>query len=389
MSTKIAQTTFESDGKDVIPVVDAYTAEPVTVPLNRVVTTVEAARSRVADDTAKVATESIDKAKNALTQFFDPDNMVAAVISGKLDDKLLTDIPTTREDAMALVARATGGGIGQLNGIKDMKGALLESLLGSVGYVKDPKALAAGILGLPGSTDPINLLVGENPKLKILYDTVTYVRNADDLDTATGAIEMVNTITGDSELAKVLHLEGTFGVIGTLATRAEIAGIPGLFDAIVNNVREEDRRDFMLQNAKALLTNQDPHQVTRLREYVDIADLKARVPEPADYLLSIYRIPKDAESMADEGNALITMLFQLGWELVSARPSLNGVDPVYELKSFMGASKDAIKVLLANTAEVPPVIKVMAGIAKSYKKTGIRQLVKRDFPKAPVFVNAA
>lgn len=378
MSSKIASTTFDTDGKDVVATVDVYKVQPTSVPLNRAVTTIEDSVAKSQAAVSSLGAELISKAKDNLTAAFTPKALLDGIIKGNLKDVLTSGLPLNKDDAMQLLLQATGGAVGQINALKDLKGDLLTSLLGSVGFVKDPKALADGILGLPGSTDPATLLLNSNPKLKILNGAVKFIKNDADFNSTEGILSAINVITGDSELAKVVNLQSQFAVLSNLVFKAQISGMPFLIDKVLNKLDDDEKKVFLLDNAHKAMLNGDFYFLGKVMDAVSVEQLASKVKNPATYILANYRLPKGTNSPSEDtmeslGATLIALLDRVepNWHLVSARnTTLSNLGP------FLTASKDAHQVLRNSIYKVP------AALATTYKASPLKEIVAVTFPRA-------
>lgn len=381
MSTKLATTTFDTGGKDIVATVDVYKADPVNVPLNRAVTTVEQAVSGTGDALKKTASDTVDQAQSALKKSIKPKALLKALKTGKVDEKLLTGIPLTEEAGLALLQKSIGGGLGQINSLKDLKGDLLTSLLGSVGFVKDPKALAAGILKLPGSTDPINVLLDSNPKLKILNGVVKYIKNYAELDCVEGIISSVNALTGAANPPVVTDMKARFAVLGKLASDGCAAGLPFIIDSILGTLDPDEKPAFLLTTVKKAMENGDTYQLEKLLDYASVEQVAAKVPNPAAYHLSQYKLPSEYDSLQATAGTLITFLNRLepGWDTTK-----RGSETVSNLLPFSSASADARLVLAHSVTH-----RVPASISPNYMPMAFRDMVARDYPRAGLPLRSA
>lgn len=382
MSTKVASTTFNSDGKEIIPTIDVYDKEPVNVPINKVVTTVEdsvaRAQNNLADTATNLATDTVQQARDSITQAISPQGIIDIALGKKTFNKetILGGLPKNKDAAMDLVKDAIGAPLGQIKDLEKLKGDLVTDLLKSVGFADQSKALSDGILGVPGAQDPVSQLIDSNPKLKIIHDTEKFIRNDADLSSAQGIIDTVNTITGNSELAQVINTQAQFAVLGKLAMQASSLSLPYVIDSILTKVDVEDKPGFLLKYADEAIKKGDIAYIAKLTQYASAEQIAAASPDPAATFLSRYRIPKGEFTMVDLANALVFVLngLQPGWDSYNRHGNLIG-----DLTAFRKASKDAKAVLVhSNTHRVPAMIVEGLSVLK------LKPLIKRDFPYAAV-----
>ena len=205
MPPKIASTVFKTGPDDKAAVVDVYranTAETINAAKASVSETVGNGVTAVNEIVSSGAVKAFEAAKQNLAETFWIGNLVEtakeSIIEGRLDtDKLkeglLKNLPT-KEDAISRLKDAIGEPFNTVANLEDLKTNLVTNLLGSVGFTDNPEALAKGLLGLPGGTEPINVLLDQNPKLKVLYGTTQLIRDGRDIKDAKGNVNLANTV---------------------------------------------------------------------------------------------------------------------------------------------------------------------------------------------------
>jgi len=346
---KIASTTFATGPKDEVAVADVYAPLPAE-PINN-------APRPVSETTAKVA-DALTKA----TDKVDWSQLGSGLVEGGKEKK----------EALAMLKDATGG----LNStINEVKGELLTSMLASVGFKDQPAELAKGLLGLPGGKDPSAVLLSNHPKIKVLYGAVSGIRNGADLSTAKGVAEMVNSITGDSELAKVLDMESQFAAIGKVMSKATKLKIPGLIDRIIDHFDEEDRPAFVLTNALQIILDGDLAAIDRMITLAGAQAVIANVPNAVELILMSYHFPLAApEPTTAMANSLVAVLDRLDghWEDYKRDTTF-----ISNLENFVYASPHAKKLLMLLPAYQVPVM-----IASTYPKASLLDIARGQYKYA-------
>lgn len=346
---KIAATTFATGPKDDVAVADVYKPLP-TSPVNN-------APKPISETTAKVA--------EALTTATDK------VDWAKLGEGLVTG-GKEKKDALAQLKEATGGLESTIN---EVKGDLLTSMLASIGFKDQPAELAKGLLGLPGGKDPSAVLLNNHPKVKVLYGAVSGIRNGADLNTAKGVAEMVNSITGDSELAKVLDMESQFAAIGSVMSKATKLKIPGLIDRIIDHFSPEDRPAFVLTNALQIILDGDLSAINRMITLAGAQAVLANVPNAVELVLMSYHFPLSApEPTTVLANELVDVLNRL--DVNWAQYKRNNV-LVSNTENFVYASAHAKKLLM-----LLPAYQVQTMIAATYPKASLLDIARGQYKYA-------
>jgi len=342
---------FSTAPDNVVPVVDVY--ETLTAsPVNAVEKTIKAG----VDDAVKAATEtfSIENLQDLGNDY----------LNGEFDKK----------KALGKISEATNNALSKLTITADVKASLVTDLLKSVGFSEEPTAIVKGALGLPGGTDPTAALLNKNPRVKFIYDTVTVTRNNADLDSAKGIADLMNSITGNSELAKVLDLESTFAVMKTVLNKASELDIPGIIDSVLDRFEaQEDKENFLLEAAEQMARNGD---LAGLAKVVDVAGrhrLLAKVPKVCLLLLQNYHLPIGVRApTTTERDALLSVLSDIDphWYQYNR----NGVW-INDLSAYQDITLDAKHTLSLSAAHEIDIL-----LAPHYPEEEFHLLAKRNYP---------
>lgn len=383
MVAKIASTVFKSGPDDQVAAVDVYrakTAETINAAKAAVSETVGNGVTAVKETLSTGIMESIENVKFNIAETLYIDNFVntakEAIIEGRLDtDKLKEGLLkgiTSKEDAIARLKDIMGGSIANIEALKT---DLATNLLGSMGITDNPEALARGLLGLPGGTDPINVLLDTNPSLKILYDTNELIRNGKDIKDAKGLVALANSVLGNSELAKILDAEAQFKTLGNLVGLASKYKIPQLYDEITQKMAAVDeRRRFLLQQLDTALRNGDLELLRRIIDDNGADKVLAKNPNCVSLLLAGYILPFETKVPRQvDYDALLEVLNLLtgDWYRYNRRGIL-----VIDLGVFTACSTDARNVLSMNAE-----YKEYFMFCDTYPSEDLVALSKRNHPK--------
>lgn len=380
--SKIANTVAFTGPLDDVAVVDVYTAKPPTETVNRITQEVAKTAENVKTDLTSLAKETMADAVDAAKAIVSPTNIVKQILAGEFDKSLLGNLPTSKEEALGKLTAIADSAIGNINALRNLKGNFLADVLSSVGFKDNAKELANGILGLPGSTDPITTVLGSNPKLKIIYDSVSFVKNQGDINSVTGAVSLINGVLGNSDLAKVIDTESQFALMGNAIKHAQALGIPGIADAFMEKAETpEEKATLALQLARNAFSHPALDTISTIMANISKERLEVEIPDASNQLLENYAIPNT------DGNAFPTATHTT--DLTDALTSIksnwytyrrNGVD-IVDLSVYLTMSKDAQDVL-----KLDPIHRVNVMIAQQQlgHSTDTFALFSKHFPTVSI-----
>lgn len=355
MAGKIAKTSFQTGPDDKVAAVDVYRTNTAEIVNGLKDTTVTAAGESITK-LNEVVSQQVDTALTELGEAVTIGGLTnlaknAIANGGFTKDTLLSSFSSlalTKEDALNKLKDAIGGPFNSITNIEGLKTNLVTNLLGSVGYTDNPEALAKGLLGLPGGTTPINALLDTNPKLKIIYNGATLIRDSKDTNRAAGIMSLVNSISGNSELAKVLNMESQFSVLKDLMGMASVYKIPELIDTLLDKFdSDEEKARFLLTSAPDAFRNSDIALIDKIMDANSPELVKAKVGDPVGILLINYRLPlgfdkTNPASYTSASTELINVLNRVDpyWDSTNR----NGV-MVSNIAPFAVANADALLIL--------------------------------------------
>ena len=385
MPPKIASTIFKSGPEDIVAVVDVYKSDTAAT-INAAKAAVTAAPGVAVTAVKDLATDALGKVSKNISESLNINNALdilkGSLVTGVIDTKSIKDQLLNgvigKDAAINILKDVIGGPYNTMANVDALKSALVTDLLGKVGFTNNPEAIAAGLLGLPGSTDPINILLDDNPKLKIIYGASEMIRNGKDINSAQGLMALANGISGNSELAKVLNMESEFSVLGSILATATQFRIPEMVDTVLTRFRTDDeKRRFLLTMSDTALENSDLYMLGKILDANSVDLVLGKQPDAVTTLLKGYRLP-DNEKVPTIGIAtqLVDVLVRLNahWDKY-----LRNGTWISNLEVFTHASLDAIR-----TLSLLPSFKIVIYMKDSYPRQDLLALSRRNYPLAVI-----
>lgn len=380
--SNISPTSFDTGPKEDAVVTDVYDKVDTSKPLNRITAEVKNTALTIQDDISSVARDAVDSVTDAFKTITDPKEIVKAVKAGKLDKSLLNGIPTSKEEAMGILKGISDRALGSIVSLENLKGEFLTDILASIGFKNNAKELANGILGLPGSTSPIEALANTDPKLKIIFNAVETVKNTGDKESAAGIASMINAITGNSELAKVLDIESQFAVMNTVMAKSYEYNIPGLADTFMNKATTDvEKRKLAIMFGQKAFPNANFDTMNTVLNAVEKQSIPALFPKAVPQVLKGYKfLPAQQGSnhtqLMDLANAFIEMLERIDTHWYQYER--NGVW-ITNLEVYKDASEDAVTVL-----SMIDIHRLNLIVAKLFQTEDMIVATKKLLPKAAI-----
>ena len=375
MAVNLIPSSFITDDDTKLAVVDVY-AETKEAVSNSVFKQVDAGLNAATEVTNEVKSEllkSITAVKSITSQ--SPLQLALGVATGGLTKESILGQMGVIDKASALAKLKSAI---NPNLLTDVKGSVLTGLLKGVGFKGDTDSLVKGILGLPGGKTPINVLLDSNPKLKVIYNAVNIVKTADNLNDAKGVASLLTSLTGDSELAKVLDMESQFAAMGNVMTIANFWNVPALVDKAIDHFDDnDDKRKFALTNAPAAISSGGLYMVNKIIEIAGVEAVVSNTPLAINKILMGYRLPAGMKTITQQEAELLRDT------LASLNPNWhqyqrNGIW-ISNLEPFQVMGADAVKAF-----KLLNMFTVEIGIAKTYPKTSLVALSKKRYPRAAI-----
>lgn len=371
MAATIAPSTFHTGPKDTVAVKDVYQETEYTPASGGFVEKFKNI-TKATEDVSSSLTKNLELAKGA-------GNQILSIKSLKdLKDK------QTRSSLKDLMANA--GNLTKIEGLDTLKGLLppgvvkalgegdvTKQLLKGVGFVAEDNALIKGAMGLKGKVDGIQNAIKSNEKIQVLYGTTKKLQSIKDLKKSGDIVAVLNSVLGDSQLGKVLHLEGTFKLLGNALDWASYFNIPNIVDDVMGAIKDKkDKKKFALANAANACRGGNLDIIEKIMDITGAGAFLARCPNAVMLILMNFKEPTGVTPA--RAQKLIDILNRLDGNWL--RYNRNGVW-ISNLDPLTYASKDSYKAI-----SIVGSYSVELMIAKSYPSTNLPGLAKRNYPKA-------
>lgn len=240
--------------------------------------------------------------------------------------------------------------------------------------VGDPKAFGKAVgnnlmndvlkgFGFTGTVDdviksfkePINFrtiidAAGEqNETLKMMIGEVEAIIDKGDLRSAQGISQVINQLTGNDNLTKILNMDPKISVVKGMVDEAMRLGLPEAVDALIESFDDDDsKRKIRLFSTVNAATNTDLDFIEKQIDSPDIGSgaIVSLTPDITSSILENYKLKGDSPEVEDV-QKLMRVLNKLdeGWMSYN-----RGGDHIDNLLSLTGASNDALRVLLKDPA---------------------------------------
>lgn len=222
-------------------------------------------------------------------------------------------------------------------------------------------------------------MLDENPKFKVLYGVSSEIKSKGNPTTAAGALELLKTVTGNSELASITNLGDEFAMLGTAMAKLSELRLPELYDSIVAKIHgAEEKKRFLLTMVRQLAEQGDVAGLKRVMDDgVTAGSILHTVPDVIKLLLANYRLPANlARPTMTEYNALVTLLVRINshWN----QSLRNGVW-IPDLEVYQQVSGDAKRVLALNAVHQP-----LMYFAPLFPKQPVLEIPKGFYPNAAI-----
>lgn len=259
-------------------------------------------------------------------------------------------------DKQALVDRVASAMGGTSNILRGMSGDLQTSL--TQGYNVDPSILSQ-----------VQVVVGE----------ATQSFSSGNLKDARGIFDLVNQISGDSQLSQFIDVGAQTNMLSGLFREAIQMGVPEAVEALANQAQYSMSADYALRgNIEVAVTMSDLDTTSLMVDKLGLNRVLADVPDAATRLASNYQLPDgiDNAGLDAEATKFTNTLSKLhpGWDSYNRDGTA-----VSDLSIYTALSQDARQLLGRD-----PDHQVAALIASSYQGGSMIDQVKTMYPYAVV-----
>lgn len=327
MSSKLAQTIFQTGAKDDLIASDVYKAD----------TGVKNASSSIGLDNL------ISSASGALK----PSTLSISTLSGIVSKGANS---FTQADLTSRLVSSIGGNKNAFESLtSDLKANALSELTSAVGI--DAKN--------------VSMLIGE---------TKTII-NSGDLKTATGISNLLTSITGNSTLAKLFDFGSEFAILKAVVIAAVAIGVPLIVDAVLDHIKDEkQKKQLLLDTLRQAAIASDLSTVNKAIDYVGAEGVLSRVPDIIEVIITNFKWGSTvtSEQYLELSNTLINTLNRINpsWDVTKR----NGVSISY-LKPFAQASENAKTLFKLHDKYLTPIL-----IAGNYPAVSLPGSIKAKYP---------
>lgn len=334
MGSRLSNTIFQTNGRDAMIVEDAYRISN------------DQPKNTIFDSAKGIYSDGIEGLKTNTSSVRELTNLIMGAKRGTVD----------KADMFERALSAMGSS--------------LPSLLGSIGgALKNQLSSAAGTLIGPDAEKSVDVIYGS-------LDKIVQVASVNDID---GLAEVINELTGNSDLMKVINIEAEAAILGGLTSQLIRYGIPDLID----DVMEQSASDAAIKKAYQYVSTDsivgtDLATINRVIDKIGLAAYLEVNPNPIRNILNSFFFGTD--DTIDKWPAKRVLLLS----------TLNRIDPhwqeynrngtyVKDLNAFTLASTDAKKLLQMADPEA-----MLSMVAPSFLSTGVSSVVKSLYPDAYV-----
>ena len=208
-------------------------------------------------------------------------------------------------------------------------------------------------------------------------DGVATTITAGGLDNTRGIFNLINRVTGDSDIAQLLDVGAEASVLHGIVSEAIRLGLPSAVDTVIQKSKNaKAAQAALLNNVSGALYASDLDTLNLMLSKIGVGGILAKVPDAAERLLQSYRFP--AGTTPSQYPTLYTTLTGIldqlkpGWGTYTR----NG-NTVGDLTLFARASQDAITLFKTQT-----VYKEAATIASTFLPVSLPKLGKTLYPYA-------
>ena len=318
---KVASTTFDLQTKVDLLVADVYETVPKTEPLNAIPLNIGGTVDQVINNIQGLITEQ-------------------GIY--RLADDIRSGARLDKDYLLGRLKEATGGTFSDINSLKNQ---VLDQALNRLGFNPDGKALVNGLIGVPGSPDPKDAFFKLNPRLKVIYDGVEYLRNTDEynIEDYQTAFKVLGNITGNAEIAQIVDMEAKFSAVNSLLRVATNLNVPFLLDEALGNLPQDEKTQVLKDALPVAAQASNLPMVNQIVTEIKPGAALASKPELIEFLLANFRVLNSTNGVN------LSHAVELVNTLNAIKPNWNKVDRNGELvingAVYYNVSDDAFRAL--------------------------------------------
>lgn len=320
MVLQVARTTYETSPDKKLAAVDVYTATVDSTPINNE-TKLPTTSNNISD---------IGYTPNSLSKLYTETS------------KAFKDPTKTLDQALSIL-----GGVvkNPREFAKSLTNDILADTLRSVGYKGTSDDLVNMLKQTPSSTNILDILGNSDADLKVIIGDVEKMVASKDLGTVNGIASLVNELSGNDNLIKVLNISPKISVVKSFMNEAMKLRLPEVVDLLIDTIdSEDDKRELKLRSTLNAAYNSDVSFINNQINDPNIGPgaIGGMYPTIVSVFLSNY-VLVNAVPTAEQAAILITMLDKIDSNWLSYDRDGHSI---HNLSDLSTASEDAIAILL-------------------------------------------
>ncbi len=127
---------------------------------------------------------------------------------------------------------------------------------------------------------------------RLMVNQITTSINNKSIDSATGIVSLLTSMTGNSDIAKILDMQSSFALGNAMLKTISELQIPALIDSVVNLYQTiEDQKYVLLGNLRNACLMSDMTAIQTTINKAGVSACVAQVPDIIKLILQYYRIP--------------------------------------------------------------------------------------------------
>lgn len=263
---------------------------------------------------------------------------------------------------------------------KNLKTDIGRGLLNAAGFKGNTESVLGWIDNPPSKRDILNTLGDNIPDVKVLINGIDTVRSLKDVNSATELLNAIGTITGNTDLARILDIGPQLAVAQKFIDTAFAYRIPEIAQLIEDTIelREDKKRLRIATTLNAAIHSEVDYIDTQILDPdIGVGPIMARYPELTSAIMEHYDYRPGQDIVTKEdSDKLISVIDKLkpDWH----KDTRNGE----EIETFVpirNASTAAVEALMRN-----PDFYVLVMLSKEYPEVKLAEHTLSLRPYTPV-----
>lgn len=248
--------------------------------------------------------------------------------------------------------------------LKNVGTGFAANVLQQLGVVNNSDETFQALLKADSKKAYLNALMQNNSTLRAIVDNEDVKKlMAKDWKDINDLSTIMYNLTGNSELVKIVDMEGTFALLNQTVKTARMFGMPELYDSVIDQIKiEDDKAAFALQQIPQCYSTNDYYWINRSLELTNAGTILSNYPDMLEGLVSGYTRKDKTGSPVTQASDLFDLLNRFGgdWNVTNS----NGTT-VKNMALYRKASPDLLEAML-----LMPEHQTCAAIVSSSKYTG-------------------